>query len=62
MYSVQNWKKISVNLAFIPVFKPHTRTVYILKHCTDIVYIWQLPSNSQTDMSNKTEQMNGNKC
>ena len=27
-----------VNLALIPVFKPHTYKLYILRHCTNIVY------------------------
>jgi hypothetical protein len=26
-----------VNLALIPVFKPHTHTLYILRHCPNIV-------------------------
>jgi hypothetical protein len=30
----------SMNLAFIPVFKPHTHKLYILRHCTNIVYIY----------------------
>ena len=29
-------EKGSVNLAFIPVFKPHSHTLHILRHCTDI--------------------------
>ena len=29
----------TVNLALIPVVKPHTYKLYILKHCTNIVYI-----------------------
>jgi hypothetical protein len=28
-----------VNLVFIPVFKPHTCKLYILRHCTIIVYL-----------------------
>jgi len=28
-----------MNLAFIPVFKPHTRKLYILRYYTYIVYI-----------------------
>ena len=27
-----------MNLAFILIFKPHTHKVYILRHCTTIVY------------------------
>jgi hypothetical protein len=25
------------NIAFIPVYKPHTHKLYILRHCTGIV-------------------------
>ena len=32
-------KLYSVNLAFIPVFKPHTHKLYIVIHCTNIVYV-----------------------
>jgi hypothetical protein len=32
----------SVNLSFVPVFKPHTHTLYILRHCTNIVYVFSL--------------------
>ena len=28
-----------MNLAFITVFNPHTHKLYILRHCTDIVYL-----------------------
>jgi hypothetical protein len=28
-----------VNLAFMPVFKPHTHKLDILRHCTNIVYL-----------------------
>jgi hypothetical protein len=31
--------KGSVNLIFITVFKPHTHKLYILRHCTNIVYL-----------------------
>ena len=31
--------KGSLNLTFIPVFNPHTHKLYILRHCTNIVYI-----------------------
>jgi hypothetical protein len=32
-------RKDSVNFASIPVFKPHTHKLYILRHCTNIVNI-----------------------
>ena len=28
-----------MNLAFIPIFKPHTHTIFILRHCTCNVYV-----------------------
>jgi hypothetical protein len=28
------------NLAYIPVFKPHIHKRYILRHCTNIIYIY----------------------
>ena len=31
--------KVSVNLTFIPVFKPHTHKLYIWKHCSNFVYM-----------------------
>ena len=34
--------KGSVNLLVAPVFKPHTYKLYILRHCTTIVYISDL--------------------
>jgi hypothetical protein len=36
-----------VNIVFILVFKPHTHKVYILRHCTTIVYTTKdyLPEN-----------------
>ena len=36
MYSAQYLGKGSVNLALIPVFKPHTQKFYILKHFTNV--------------------------
>jgi hypothetical protein len=38
VYSVQNWEKTWWS-SFIIVFKSHTHKLYILGHCTNIVYI-----------------------
>ena len=39
VFGAKLWKS-SVNLTFIPVFKPHTHKLYILRHCTNIFYIY----------------------
>jgi hypothetical protein len=43
--------KCSVNLAFIPVFKPHTHKLYILRHCTNSVYLWSHVTTRRNNMS-----------
>jgi len=33
--------------SFIPVFKPHKHKLYILRHCTNIVYVFvNIPTSS----------------
>ena len=39
VFGAKLWKS-SVNLTYIPVFKPHTHKLYILRHCTNIFYIY----------------------
>jgi hypothetical protein len=39
----------SVNISFIPVFKPHTHKLYILRHCTNIVYLFPLQHLNTVD-------------
>ena len=44
------WSKTGkglVNLAFIPVIKPHTYKLYILRHCTNIVYLMYITERLQ---------------
>ena len=36
--SAQNLGKARVNLTFIPVFKPSTHKLYILRHCTNAMH------------------------
>ena len=40
VYSEENWGKDPMNLAFIPVCNPSAQKLYILRHCTNIVYIY----------------------
>ena len=40
LYLAQKYKKGFVNRACIQMFKPHTHTLYILRLCTNIVYIF----------------------
>ena len=40
--------KGSVNLAFVQFFKLHTHNLYILKHCTNIFYIFYFPDLNQS--------------
>ena len=35
----KNGERLYVNIAFIPVCKPHKHKLYSLRHCTNIVYI-----------------------
>ena len=37
---------ISMNVAFIPVAKSHTHKLYILRHCSNNVYLFQVPHRS----------------
>jgi hypothetical protein len=39
VYSRQDWGKDSVNLSFVPVFKPYAHKLHILRHCTNVVCI-----------------------
>ena len=36
----------SMDVAFIPVAKPHTHKLYILRHCSNDVYLFQVPHRS----------------
>ena len=36
----------SMDVAFIPVAKPHTHKLYILRHCSNDVYLFQAPHRS----------------
>jgi len=38
------------NLPFSPVFKPHTYKLYMLRHCTYIVYIYEFTTISRLSM------------
>jgi hypothetical protein len=42
-------EKSSVNLVFIPVFKPHAHKLYILRHCT---YFVQLTIRTDHELDN----------
>ena len=38
MYSAQNWGNAWRTSTFLSVVKPHTNKLYILRHCTNIIY------------------------
>ena len=59
VYSAPNWK-CSRNLAFIPVLKHHTRTLYIHRHCNYVTYIYSSDNNAKIHifLCNHTSNLN----